>query len=413
MNSPMRSRTTPSRRRAVSAALPLAIMLALVACPSAQSQTFTSLYVFTGGADGGHPSSGGLIRDAKGNLYGTTEDDGANGFGTVFEMNTSGTESVLYSFRGTGGDGAYPIGGLVVDSQGNFYGTTFEGGAYGYGTVFKLDTTGAETVLYSFTGTGGDGAYPGTSLVRDAAGSLYGTTTEGGGTSSSGTVFKLDATGKETVLYSFAGGRDGSYPSYGVLIRDSVGNLYGTTVAGGVSGNGTVFKVGSTGTETLLYSFPGGAKGGHPLGGLTRDAKGNLYGTTWLGGAHHNGAVFRLNTSGQETVLYSFTGGPDGGGPAANVIRDKKGNLYGTRGGGGALTLGTVFELDGAGKETVLHSFTLGSDGGLPCAGLVRDAAGNLYGTAPIGGGPPNYYNDGTVFSLAPAVSSLNAVSEQ
>jgi uncharacterized repeat protein (TIGR03803 family) len=397
MNSPVAPRraTIPH----LAAALAVLLVPLIAACHPATAQTFTTLYVFTGGADGGRPSFGGLIRDAAGNLYGTAEIGGAFGFGTVFEVNTTGNEIVLYSFTGTGGDGAYPIGGLVLDSQGNLFGTTFEGGAYGYGAVFKLDSAGTETVLYSFTGAGEDGAYPGAGLLRNAAGTLYGTTTEGGGSSDGGTVFKLDATGAETILYSFTGGKDGGFPSYGPLIQDAAGNLYGTTVAGGASGNGTVFKLNKTGQETVLHSFSGGAKGGHPLAGLTRDVKGNLYGTTGLGGASGRGTVFRLNKTGQETVLYFFSG-LDGASPAGNVIRDATGNLYGTTEGGGADNFGTVFELSKTGKETVLHSFSLGTDGGLPCAGLVRDAAGNLYGTTPVGGFIG--YSYGIVFKIAP-----------
>jgi len=390
------------RRSAILLARALAVLFVplITACHSAPGQTFVTLYVFTGGADGGRPSFGGLISDAQGNLYGTSEIGGAFGFGTVFEVSKTGGESVLYSFTATAGDGAYPIGGLVLDGHGSLFGTTFEGGAYGYGTVFKVDSAGTESVLYNFTGTNGDGAYPGAGLLRDAAGTLYGTTTEGGGSPDSGIVFKLDSAGAETVLYRFTGGKDGGFPSYGPLIQDATGNLYGTTIAGGISGNGTVYELRTTGKETVLYRFTGKGKGGQPLAGLTRDTAGNLYGTTQLGGAHRQGTVFKLNQAGKEVVLYSFTGGVDGGGPTANVIRDRKGNLYGTTVGGGSQTFGTVFELNKSGQETTLHSFTSGTDGALPCAGLVSDTAGNLYGTTPVGGFIG--YSYGIVFQITP-----------
>src|SRR5271157_3231541 len=274
--------------RAAGAALALAMMLvpAVLAPGSAQAQTYTEsvLHSFPGSPDGANPYAG-LVRDAQGNLYGTTVNGGAQAKGTVFKVDATGNETVLYSFTGAGGDGANPEAGLVPDAQGNLYGTTYAGGASNAGTVFKVDTTGNETVLYSFTGAGGDGAGPTGLLVRDAQGNLYGTTVFGGA-SGKGTVFKADATGNETVLYSFTGaGGDGANPEAG-LVPDAQGNLYGTTDAGGASNAGTVFKVDTTGNETVLYSFTGaGGDGAGPTGLLVRDAQGNLYGTTVFGGA--------------------------------------------------------------------------------------------------------------------------------
>jgi uncharacterized repeat protein (TIGR03803 family) len=322
---------------------------------------------------------------------------------------------VLYSFTG-GADGGQPFAGVIRDSAGNLSGTT-SGGGTGYGVVYKLDVaSGQETVLYSFTG-GADGASPETGVIRDSAGNLYGTT-NGGGTDY-GVVYKLDvASGQETVLYSFTGGTDGSNPYAGV-IRDSDGNLYGTTSGGGSgegsAGYGVVFKVNSAGQETVLYSFTGGADGGDPIAGLILDSAGNLYGTTSEGGNIVTcpvsifspggcGVVYKVDTAGQETVLYSFTGGTDGGFPDAGVIRDSAGNLYGTTYGGGDLSgcfgggCGVVFEVDPAGQETVLYTFTGGTDGGHPYAGVILDLAGNLYGTASSGGAD----SGGVVFKLAP-----------
>jgi len=395
-------------QRASSFQFALAIMLvsAVLATGSAQAQTYTEsvLYSFTGSPDGAYPGGGSLVRDAQGNLYGTTEGGGPDGLGTVFKVDTSGKETVLYSFTGTGGDGAGPYAGLVLDTQDNLYGTTQYGGANAWGTVFKVDTTGKETVLYSFTGTGGDGAGPTAGLVRDAQGNLYGTT-GGGGANGWGTVFKVDTTGKETVLYSFTGtGGDGAYP-YAGLVRDAQGNLYGTTPGGGAYEYGTVFKVDTTGTETVLYSFTGtGGDGTRPYAGLVRDAQGNLYGTTaHSGNSNYYGTVFEVDTTGNETVLYSFTGtGGDGAYPVAGLVMDAQGNLYGTTQFGGDLACGapagcgTAFKLDTSGKETVLHTFTGTPDGNNPVAGLVLDAQGNLYGTTE-GGGADGL---GTVFEL-------------
>jgi len=187
------------------------------------------------------------------------------------------TYGVLHSFTNIP-DGTYPLASLVIDAQGNLYGTTPEGGAFGAGTLFRVDTTGEETVLYSFTG-GADGGYPYASLVLDAQGKLYGTTSEGGAFGA-GTVFTVDTTGEETVLYSFTGGADGGYPNFSPVIFDSVGNLYGTTALGGAA-YGVVFElspVGGAWTETVLYRFTGGTDGEYPSGGLVMDSAGNLDG---------------------------------------------------------------------------------------------------------------------------------------
>jgi uncharacterized repeat protein (TIGR03803 family) len=385
-------------RRCVSAlALVVMFVTAVIGTPAAQAQTYTVLHRFTG-ADGANPYAG-LVGDSAGNLYGTTSDGGASGYGVVFKVNKTG-ETVLYSFTG-GADGAKPLAGLIRDLAGNLYGTTFSGGASGYGVVFKLDTTGTETVLHSFTEKPG-GANPEAGLIQDSAGNLYGTT-GGGGASGLGVAFKLDTTGTEKLLHSFTGGADGESPQAG-LIRDAAGNFSGTTYKGGGAsgcgdrGCGVVFKLDTTGTETVLYSFPGTeADGAYPYSGLIRDSAGNLYGTTYAGGASHNGVVFKLDTTGTETVLYSFIGGVDGGLPYAGLTRDLAGNLYGTTYSGGASNNGVVFKLNETG-ETVLYSFTGGADGANPRAGLIRDSAGNLYGTTLSGGTS----NQGVVFMLKP-----------
>ncbi len=371
----------------MAAATAAILLLSLGAGRQAQAQTFTTIHSFSG-PDGEFPG-GSLIRDESGNLYGTTiyggsydygysDAYGGAGYGTVFKIDPSGNETVLYSFSG-GADGAYPAARLVRDAVGNLYGTT-GGGSAGYGIVFKIDPSGNETILHSFTG-GVDGANPYAGLVRDAVGNLYGTTTAGG-SAGLGTVFKVRPSGTETILHSFTGGADGAIP-YAGLVRDAAGNLYGTASGGG-EGYGTVFKIDPSGNETVLYSFTGGADGANPCAGVVRDAAGNLYGTT-NGGGLGSGTVFKINTSGIETVLYSFTGVYYEGNPWAGVVRDASGNLYGTLDKSGShncfLGCGVVYKIDPSGNHTVLHSFD-GTDGARPFASLMIDALGNLYGTA-------------------------------
>jgi uncharacterized repeat protein (TIGR03803 family) len=377
-------------------ALSLVVVLGLtvIAAQSAQAQTFTMLHSFTSTPDGASPTA--PVIDVAGNFYGTTTEGGTFNRGTIFKVNTKGKEVVLRNFTG-GPKGGQPGAGLVLDSAGNFYGSTSAGGTSNSGTVFKLDTTGQEIVLYSFCSVAlcVDGAFPLAGVVVDSAGNLYGTTNEGG--TYEGTVFKVDTAGTETVLHNFTAGTDGAFPVAGVVV-DLAGNLYGTTAVGGTSNYGTVFKVDTSGTETVLYSFAGGADGAYPVGGLVQDEKGNLYGTTYAGGAAGGGTVFKLNTKGTETVLHSFTGGTDGDGPNGLLARDAKGNLYGTTQFGGSFGVGTAFEVTAGGKETVLHTFTGGSDGGQPHGGLVMDTKGNLYGTTEDYGSG----GYGTVFKLTP-----------
>lgn len=374
----------------------LAILLAssILSTQLAWAQTFSLLYTFGNGTDGGTPYAG-LVRDSAGNLYGTTFAGGTGSSGTVFMVDANGKETVLHNFKGKA-DGASPSAGLVRGPGGTLYGTTIEGGASNYGTVFKLNKAGKVALLHSFDRR--DGSYPDAGLLRDSARNLYGATVKGG-TSNLGTVFAMDSTGKQTVLYSFTGGADGKFCyTYGRLVRDPAGNFYGTTLAGGGSDQGTVFKLDTTGQETVLYAFTGGDDGGYPYAGLVLDKKGNLYGTTYVGGAFGQGTAFKLTTSGKEIVLYSFTGGADGGNPTAPLLRDGKGNLYGTTYYGGTFNAGVVFKLDPSRTETVLHSFDYANDGGYPVAPLIRDAGGNLYGTATAGGAS----NHGTVFKLIP-----------
>ena len=379
--------------------------------------------------DGYFPYAG-LIFDAAGNLYGTTDWGGIYGYGTVFELTpTAGggwTERVLHSFNVGNTDGCLPQqAGLIFDAAGNLYGTTVECGTNGGGTVFELMPAGGgnwtETLLYSF-GTNGqnDGIGPEGGLILDAAGNLYGTTVTGGtyqcGDQGCGTVFELTpARGggwTETVLHNFGNGTDGYWP-YAGLILDAAGNLYSTTRAGGTYGNGTVFKLSPNGsrgwTETVLHSFGAGTDGEQLYTGLIFDAAGNLYGTTSGGGTYGNGTVFELTPAGTETLLHSFNG-TDGWLPSAGLIFDAAGNLYGTTTYGGTDGSGTAFKLspgEGGWMETVLHNFNPnGTDGANPLGGLIFDAAGNLYGTTFAGGMysscPYGTNYCGTVFELTP-----------
>lgn len=383
-----------AKRRSISSG---ALLLMLAFAATAHAQTFTVLHNFSGPPDGANPYAG-LIQDAAGNLYGTTNDGGTSNVGTVFEVDTSGTETVLYSFTG-GSDGGGPFGGVVRDAAGNLYGTAYGGGPHGgagcingCGTVFKLDSSGVLTVPHAFAGGATDGAFPMGGVVLDASGSLYGTTTEGGDlncygdTNGCGVVFKVDPNGTETILHRFAGyPKDGDDPEYTNLVLDKKGNVYGITQDGGAYNGGLVYELSKSGKLTMLHSF--GEKhddGCFPLGIPAVDNVGNLYGTTRGCGSLDHGMVWKVSRKGKETVLHSF--GRSGGiYPYAGVIMDAEGNVYGNTMSGGAWGAGTVYELNTKGKLTVLHSFD-GSDGKRAYAGLIRDASGNLFGTTSGGG---------------------------
>jgi len=366
----------------------LSALITLASLGSAEAHGEKVIYSFAG-SDGARPSSV-LIMDASGNLFGVTRFGGANNFGTVFKVSPRGKEKVLYSFAG-GSDGGHPVGGLAMDSAGNLYGTTLDGGANDLGTVFKLTSHGKKKILHSFA-SDGDTYAPNSPLIMDADGNLYGTTTMGG-VADNGTVYKVTPTGQETVLLSFMGGSEGFFTAGG-LIMDASGNLYGTAQLGGANGVGAVFKLTPGGQETILYSFDYGNYGQQPAGGVIMDDSGNLYGTTSGGGEFDQGIVFKVTPEGQETILYAFDGGTGGGTPFARRVMDASNNLYGTTYSGGHG--GTVFKLTPSGKETVLHGFTAGADGAHPDRGVIMDARGNLYGTTPEGGAG----SEGVVFKV-------------
>jgi uncharacterized repeat protein (TIGR03803 family) len=406
------------------------------------------LHTFSGGRDGAIGGSQ-LIADSAGNLYGTTlsggnKSTGCEGYtgvvgcGVVFKLTPgahgSWKETVLYTFTG-GKDGAHPVGGVTLDSAGNLYGTTRNGGV-GVGVVFRLTPRAhgpwAESVLYTFTG---DGELPFSGVILDSSGNLYGTAPQGG-KHGSGVVFKLTPRAHgpwaQTVLYDFTGITDGNSP-FGGLTFDSGGNLYGVTYVGGDTsvncygntGCGVVFKLtparSGAWTETVLHAFTGGADGAVPLLGVILDSRGNVYGTTLFGGdtAANNclggdgfgvpagcGVVFKLTPRAHgtwaETVLHAFTDGRDGAFSGDPLVFDLSGNLYGMAGNGGDLTApcifgiekslgcGVVFKLTprahGPWTETVLHTFSGGTDGGLPESNLILDSSGNLFGVTEGGG---------------------------
>lgn len=371
------------------------VTILLLTVASSRAQTESVLYNFTCQVDGCNPGYP-LVLDKKGNLYGTTLVGGSSGLGSVFELTPSGTLSNLYSFTG-GADGEQPISGLTLDSKGNLYGETFF-------AIFEVTPSGVETVLFNFISRA-DGRVPFGGLVFDKKGNLFGTANFGGNYEA-GTVFEFNpVTSVFSVLYSFSAPPDGTFPA-GVVL-DKGGNLYGPTSNGGTANQGIIFKVTPSGSETILHNFtPNGTDGFYPNADLAIDAKGNLYGTTTWGGAFGMGAVFKVTPSGQESILHSFSGDPDGMFPYASVVLYKN-KLYGTTGGGGAFGLGSVYELTLTGSETILHSFQEnGIDGYQPYASVVFDKAGNLYGTTYNGGNSTNCQprqGCGTVFKIAPA----------
>jgi uncharacterized repeat protein (TIGR03803 family) len=400
---------------AATVALAIAIVFALSvsATQSAEAQTLTVLHAFTGGQDGANPLAG-LTMDKAGNLDGTASQGGGSGNGVVFRLTHKGSGwvfSPLYSFQG-GNDGAAPGARVIIGPDGSLYGTTQNGGGTNPGgTVFKLTPYPTacktalcgwqETQLYAFKG-GSDGALPGPGdLVFDQAGNLYGTTKEGGASLCGflcGTVYKLMPSNDgwtKSILYNFMAGSDGEMPSAGVIF-DQAGNLHGTTYEGGVGKFGTVFQltcgVGGC-TNNVLHSFTNGGDGGSPVGGLILDQSGNLYGAGSDGGTGGDGTVFELSPSGDSwtfAVLYNFTS-PLGGqcGPRAGLVMDAAGNLYGTTFCDGAYGYGNVFELspsNGGWTYWDLYDFTGGNDGKNPISNVLLHSNGKLYGTTSVGG---------------------------
>jgi len=383
------------------------------------AQTFTTLHSFDN--TDGLRADAALVQGTDGNLYGTTNEGGANGGGTVFKITASGTLTTLYSFcsQTSCTDGAYPVAALVQAADGNFYGTTAGGGANGQGTVFKITHNGTLTTLYNFCSQSGcmDGEEPTAALVQATNGNFYGTTQSGGVINSTcpfgcGTVFKITHSGMLTTLYSFCSQNpcaDGAYPTT-ALVQATDGNFYGTTYEV-ANGYGTVFEIAPGGKLTTLHSFDG-TDGGGPVG-LVQATDGNFYGTTEALGPNGLGTVFKMIPSGELTTLYSFcsqSACADGALPYAGLVQATDENFYGTTQYGGATNnpcpnesvpgCGTIFKISASGTLTTLYSFCSQSgcaDGRISSAGLVQDTNGTFYGTTQSGGA--SY--DGTIFSLS------------
>jgi uncharacterized repeat protein (TIGR03803 family) len=377
--------------------------------PISASASEQVLYSFTGGIDGGDVATD-LTTDKSGNVYGTTVIGGYYNCGTIFKLAPRSSppwqESVLYSFT-CYGDGKNPYGGVTSDGKA-MYGTTVNGGSggscgsTGCGVAWELNGS-SESVLHSFTG-GSDGFGPGGGLTIDRKGNLYGTTPDGG-QYYSGVIYELSrrkAAWRERIIHAFNGGSEGGVGSLGRLLIDRAGNLYGVTEIGGAHSAGTVYKLTRSNSQlTTLYAFNGSPDCGSPYGGLIADRHGNLYGTTYYGGANGLGCVFKLtNGSYQEHVVYSFKGGNDGSSPTSTLLFAGSHTLYGmTSAGGSSCDCGTVFKLNTkTGAESIVHAFTGGRDGAYPYYGLLGASNGHLLGTTVAGG----TQNQGVVFEVKP-----------
>jgi len=403
--------------------LALFILCAITAVMSVSAQTLTTLYSFD--AKDGAYSSAGLVQATDGDFYGTNSRGGAHGKGTVFKITPSGTLRTLYNFCPQSGcqDGAFPFAALVQATNGDLYGTTAGGGVHGnYGTVFKITLSGKLTTLYSFCSQSGctDGEMPYRSaLVQATNGDLYGTTFEGG-SDGNGTIFKITPGGTLTTIYTFCSQGafpdcpDGTYPA-AELVRTPNGDFYGTTSGGGNlyfgAPSGTVFKVTPAGTLTTIYSFCSQshcADGAIPNAGLVQATDGNLYGTTSSEGAPGGGTVFQITPAGALTTLYNFCSQSectDGKAPEATLVQATGGNLYGTTYEEGANNFGTLFKITPSGTLTTIYSFCSQSgctDGKYPFAELMQATNGDIYGTTVYGGTHnSNGIGYGTIFSLS------------
>ncbi len=402
-------------------ALAALVLVLLASLQPAKAQTLTPLHDFVEYPQGGGlwPQAG-LVMDAYGNLYGTTFIGGAHGFtegdpdpiggdGTVFKVTPNGSESLVYSFGAYDNDGVFPASDLVVDREGNLYGTTELGGSANDGIIFKIDKSGAETVLHSFSCS--DGAFPVGGLVMDREGNLYGTANEGGSGSSctaespgNGVVFKLGRSGEFSVLHDFAGSpADASHPA-DTLLLDREGNLYGTA-GGGEYGDASIFKLTPDRRLILLHSFGSGE--GEAPGRLIRDLLGNLYGVMSYGEKAYFGTVFKLQPDGNLITLHTFQDTTsDGSFPTGGLVMDMAGNLFGTTSGGGTNEFGTLFKIDREGKESILYNFGDESfnspwPGQLPNGDLMMDWRGNIYGTC-RGLDFQEAMDQGTVFKFGP-----------
>ena len=371
-----------------------------------------------------------LVQGSDGNVYGTNPAGGIYGVGgAAFKITPGDKKQMIYSFcaEPNCADGSSPFAGLVLANDRDFYGTTEQGGAYNFGTIYKITSGGTLTTLYSFCAQPGcpDGSFPDAPLVQATDGNFYGPTGSGGRLNK-GTIFKITSGGTLTTLYSFCaqpGCPDGSGPVAG-LVQAADGNFYGTTTGGGNGTfDGTVFEITSTGSLTTVYKFctqPNCADGNYPFAGLTEATDGNFYGTTSRGGANGYGTVFKVTSIGTLTTLYSFcvqsACSENGIFPTAGLVQATDGNFYGTTSDGGNGTpAGTLFKITPDGTLTTLHGFcsqTQCADGSTPYGGLMQDTNGTFYGATSSGG----THDIGTVFSLSvglgPFVETLTNVGK-
>ena len=355
--------------------------------------TYKIIYTFKGGSDGSAPKA--QLVDVNGTLFGTTFTGGTTFDGTVYSMNTGGAEKVLYTFGSKAKDGEAPLGGLI-DVNGALFGATSEStnAPTNCGAVYKVTTAGAESVKYLFKNSP-DGCRPIGQLVKLNT-EMYGTTSLGGDSRGDGVIFQVTTGGTEKVDYTFTGDPDGSQPSAG--LTNVSGTFYGTTTAGGTDNLGAIFSFSAVGGEHIVHSFGSGSDGVLPFGGLL-DVNGTLYGTTELGGTHSAGTVFSFTPStGTEKVVYNFgASSTDAATPSGNLVA-LNGVLYGTTQSGGTNSDGTIYSVTKAGREAVLHSFpSMSGDGGAPLAGLVN-VSGTLVGTASVGGAG----SQGMAYTLVP-----------
>ena len=407
----MRATIWPVSRKLILGKLAGILLCCASAAMVSHAQTLTTLHNFTG-PEGNEPADS-LILARDGNYYGTTVEGGATNFGAVFKMTPSGTVTVLYSFcsRPQCADGETPYAGLLQGSDGNFYGVTADGGvgANGNGTAFKVTPGGTLTTLHTFCTfpNCGDGDGPEAVMVQATDGNYYGTTlfssTDGSG---GGTLYRITPGGAFSVVYDFD-------QTHGVglngVIQATDGNFYGTAYGGGSNNDGTVFRVTPSGSATVLYNFcqqSGCTDGSAPNAALVQGADGNFYGTTSQGGTNGYGTVFKITPSGALTTLHSFDLS-DGEMPTAPMIQGADGNFYGTTYDGGVNNLGAIFGISPTGSLTLLHSFA-GSDGAHPQGGLLQASDGSFYGTTLVGGSN----NLGTVFNLTvPLVSTTTTLT--
>lgn len=407
-----------TQKRAQFLCVAFALAMTMLAPTYTLAQTETLLHSFTGQPDGQF-SYAPLIFDSAGNLYGTTSGGGSHGGGTAFKLTPNGsggwTEAALYNFGSSSVDASEPNGGLIFDSAGNLYGTTVYGGTYGYGTVFELRLNGghwAEKILHSFNDNGKDGFYPQSSVGLDSAGNVYGTTTEGG-TANGGIVYELVSGNggqyTERIVHSFANPQNQQANDSHPLIFDAAGNLYGVSMIGGKNSSGVAFELmpqASGGWKyKVLWNF-GGVSGEYPRSNLLFDSAGNLYGTTNAGDNGY-GTLYELSpaANGQwtEKTLVAFDTFGLAEYPLGEIAFNPAGDILGTSFIGGPGSLGTVWEASPAGggswTTTVLHDFGSGTDGYYPVGGVVVDSSGNVYGTTSVGGTA----SLGTVWEVTPS----------